>query len=298
MSRKTDSSTIKSEDHSILSSDGESELFIRYYGEENPDLHFLLVHGAIEHSGRHKDLISFMLKAFRKKVAVTVFDHIGHGRSGGVRAYVPHFKNYVQDMGIVGNFMETKNSAETKNVILAHSLGGLITLTRLLDTSYGWPHQLSGLIFSSPCIRPRLALGASSEPILQKLDSLAGKFHLPVIYRGKDLTRDPERANDFDIDNLIPTFITVRMAREIIEAANRVRGLSYYLNKPSLFLIAGSDRIVDPESTSLFALGIEKRLTQTIHYPEHFHELWNEVDRFEIFETMKKWIEKTLKEFP
>lgn len=231
-------------------------------------------------------------------MAVTIYDHIGHGRSGGARAYVPKFKVFVEDLGLVGEFVHTHNQPETKTMILAHSLGGLITLTRILDPSYGWKFPLSGIIFSSPCIRPKQALGAASEPLLSKLDPFFNKLHLPMIYKGSDLTRDPERANDFDSDTLIPRFITVRMAKEVIEASNKIRGLSYYLRFPNLFLIAGNDRVVDAESTTLFAQGIEKRLTQIIHYPQHYHELWNEVDRFEIFETMKKWIVKTLKENP
>lgn len=291
-------SALPSIDNSLPSSDGESQLFIRQFGSEKPKLHFLLVHGALEHSGRHVDLIQYLLKNFGQDVAVTVWDHIGHGRSGGVRAFVPHFKIYVNDMGLVGEFIQKINSPDTKTIILAHSLGGLITLTRILDTSYGWKFPLHGIIFSSPCVRPKLALGPSSETILDKLNMLSGKLHLPLVYTGKDLTHDPERANDFDSDTLIPNFITVGMAKEVVEASHRIRGLSYYMRIPSLFLIAGEDRIVDSESTAIFAHGMEKRLTQTVHYPHLFHELWNEVDRFEIFETMKKWIEKTLKEIP
>jgi len=284
-------------DKTILSSDRETQLFVRHYGAEKPKLHFLIVHGALEHSGRHMDLIQFLLNQLGQSVAVTVWDHVGHGRSGGIRAYVPHFKVYVDDMGLIGEEVHKWNTEETKTFILAHSLGGLITLTRILDTTFEWKYPIHGLIFSSPCIRPQMVLGSSSETILKKLDKMSGKFHLPIIYHGKDLSRDPERANDFDSDNLIPDFISVRMAREVVEASQKIRGLSYYLNIPSLFLIAREDKVVDPESTLLFSHGIEKRLTQTILYPGHYHELWNEIDRHEIFQTMKKWIEMKLKEF-
>jgi alpha-beta hydrolase superfamily lysophospholipase len=283
-------------DKTILSSDGTSELFVRHYGVEKPKLHFILVHGALEHSGRHLDLVQFLLTSMGQGVAVTTWDHVGHGRSGGVRAYVSHFKVYVDDMGLISDEVQSWNSEETKTFILAHSLGGLITLTRILDTTFGWKYPLHGLIFSSPCIRPQMVLGSSSESVLKKLDKMSGKIHLPIIYHGKDLSRDPERANDFDSDNLIPNFISVRMAREVVEASQKIRGLSYYLNIPSLFLIAQEDKVVDPESTLLFSHGIEKKLNQTCLYPGHYHELWNEIDRFDIFETMKRWIEKRLKE--
>jgi alpha-beta hydrolase superfamily lysophospholipase len=117
-----------------------------------------------------------------------------------------------------------------------------------------------------------------------------------MIYSGKDLTRDAERANDFDTDSLIPKFMTVRMAKEIVEACSKIVGQSYYLKIPSLFLISGEDKIVDSQSTLLFAHGVDKKMTHIIQYPDHYHELWNELDRNEIFKEMKLWIDKQLKE--
>jgi lysophospholipase len=285
----------KSTDFSIPSSDGESEIFVRHFFRGQPSVHFFLVHGALEHSGRHIDLINFLLKNYNH-LAVTVFDSIGHGRSGGVRAHVENFNHYLDDFLRVGEFVNSKNTTNTKTFILAHSLGGLITLTKILEPSRSYPFPIDGIIFSSPCIRPNTFLAPFSLKALEKLNQIVPKLHLPLIYSGKDLTRDAERANDFDTDSLIPKFITVRMAKEIIDASERVIGQSYYLKTPSLFLISGSDKIVDPHSTLLFAHGVDKKLAQIIEYPDHFHELWNEVDRLEIFQTMKLWIDKQLKE--
>lgn len=283
------------EDKTILASDGESSLFVRQYSKGEPKLHFILVHGAIEHSGRYEDLINFLFSNYNDLV-LTTYDYLGHGKSGGTRAYVDSFSEYVNDFIHVMELAQEKNNPETKNFLLAHSLGGLVSLTALLDTNYKFPFDLKGMILSSPCIKPRVLLPHLSRPLLDGMNQLTPKFHLPLMYRGAELTKDPLRANDFDADPLISKFLCVRTAKEIIEASERIIGLSYYSKIPCLFLIAGDDKIVDSEATMLFAQGMQKDKVELIGYPGRYHELWNEGNRQDIFKTMKVWIDKEVKE--
>jgi lysophospholipase len=284
----------KTEEHHLPSSDGESSIFLKYLYRGSPRVHFILVHGALEHSGRHQELINFWMKSYQE-ISITVFDLVGHGKSGGARCYVNNFNNYVKDLEAVCNFVKSKNDQETKTFICAHSLGGLITLTWILDSGYEKNMKIDGLIFSSPCIRPKVFFNQVTGPLLKRMNQFTPKLHLPIIYKGADLSRDPSRANDFNTDALIPKFITAGMAFEIIKASEKLRGLSYYLRIPSLFLISGTDYIVDSESTKLFAQGVDKSISEIKEYPAHYHELWNEFDRKDIFQSMKEWVDEYLK---
>lgn len=293
MSKRT--TDYNKEDKTILASDGKSSLFVRQYSRGKPKVHFVLVHGAIEHSGRYEDLINFLFSNYSDLV-LTTYDHIGHGKSGGTRAYVDNFSDYIKDFIEVMTHAQERNTEKTKTIILAHSLGGLISLSAILDTNYKFSFDIKGMIFSSPCIRPRVMLPLLSKPLLDGMNQFTPKFHLPLIYRGAELTKDPLRANDFDADPLISKFMCVRMAKEIIEASNKIIGLSYYSKTSCLFLVAGDDKIVDSEATMLFAQGMEKEKVELVGYPGRYHELWNEGNRQDIFKTMKNWIDKEVKE--
>lgn len=283
---------INIKDSFLKSHDETSDLFVRQFQKGEDSLSILLVHGALEHSGRYEDLIHFLMGSY-SNISLTVYDHVGHGKSGGKKAYVKDFDQYVLDfLKISETFFNKKSS---KHIILCHSLGGLIALSGILLPRFKISYPLHGLILSSPCIRPHVVLRSFSYSLAEKINLLSPKLHLPMIYSGKDLTSDILRANDFETDPLIPKFMSAGMLKAIFDAGERIKGESYYLNTPSLFLVSGDDKIVDSRSTLRFTQGIEKKYLKLKYYEHLKHELWNEKDRFIIFEDMKLWIDQFLK---
>lgn len=281
----------KSEISSLPSHDGSSEIYVKNYWRGQPRLHFFIVHGAIEYSARHSELIDFLLTHF-SDVALTVYDHVGHGLSGGNRAHIENFNVYLHDLRSVVDESLKKFSSVKMRFLLSHSMGGLIVLRsiheKILDPSF-----FQGFIFSNPCIKPVVHFPQVSLRALKSLLKLSPKIHLPLLYDGKYLTHDMSRAIDFNTDNLISKFISVSMADQILESSEKLIGTSYYINFPCLFLLSEEDKVVCPESSKVYVKGIDKKYAKVRVFSDKFHDLWNEDNRHDIFIDMKKWIDTT-----
>ncbi len=278
------------DDEEILSSNGESLLFLRHYQKGNPRQHILLVHGAIEYAGRFSEFITYLLDHL-DNIKITTYDHLGHGRSGGARAYFKSLQILIDDMEMIAR-REHEKLPDAHHWIFAHSMGGLIALSSTFATNP--PPSLKGIILSNPCIRPVVKYEILLEKVVKKIEILFPFFHLPTLYKGAHLTRDPVKANEFYTDPLISKFMTARMAKEIYEWSKKIRRQAYYMRAPMLFLIGEQDQVVDPESTKLFASGIDKSLKTVIQYPHHYHDLCNELERDRIFERITVWMQEQL----
>lgn len=277
-------------DEEIHSTNGESSLFIRHYQKGNPRQHILIVHGAVEHSGRLSELSDYLLEHL-DNIKITVYDHLGHGRSGGARAYFKSMQILIDDFEMILE-SEIQKLPNAHHWVFAHSMGGLITLSSKLAKNP--PPQLKGMILSNPCIRPIIRYEMLLEKSVRKIEAIFPYFHLPTLYKGAHLTRDPVKANEFYTDPLISKFVTARMAKEIYEYSEKIRRQSYYMRVPMLFLIGEKDEVVDAESCKLFAGGIDKSLKTVIQYPQHYHDLCNELGRDKIFESITIWMQERI----
>lgn len=253
--------------------------------------HFIFVHGLAEYHERQMKFFEFY-KNQNSQFVSTWIDLIGHGYSGGPRVFIENFGHYSDDLANLTNLV-LEDNPKVINVIVGHSMGGLVALKLLLEKPNLIRNtKINGLVLSNPCIRIKQDIPSFYYDALNSIVPYLKKLRVPTLYTGDQLTSDRELALGFDKDPLIPKYSSVSLLAELIKSTKEIRSLAYFLNIPTLFLLSGRDELVDNEITELFANGVSGDCSTIKKYPEMKHELFNELGRDSIFNDMKKWLNK------
>jgi alpha-beta hydrolase superfamily lysophospholipase len=269
------------DEHFFDAVDGLRLFFRRWFVAEAKGL-VAIVHGLAEHSGRYEQVVDFLCAA---GWSVATFDCRGHGQSGGRRAHIDYFQEYLDD---TGSFLDEVKRAGYAGVpiLLGHSQGGLIAarFAQML------PDAVAGLVLSSPFLGLAMkvsAFKAAAGKLASKiLPTLAIKTGLDPAW----LSHDRDVVKKYADDPLVSNIATTRWFTEIQPAQETALRQAGEIRCPLLMLLAGNDRVVSsPASKSLFegAGSTDKILYE---YPDYYHEVLNEVGRDKVLSDLGSWL--------
>lgn len=261
-------------------------------------IHIIFQHGMIEHHKRHWSFFESLRKEFGKNIVISCMDLVGHGLSGGNRAYVDKFETFITDLYQFFDICHERFYSEhqvEKTFLISHSLGGLICLKAVSHETKKLPFDIDSLILTNPCVCPKLELPKKVISILDAFPDAMTKLRIPLIYNAYDLTHDDDKAIEFMHDHLISKSITLRLGLETIEAARSITSLSYFMQYPCLFVLSGDDKVVNNDATELFIAGMDKAKAEVNFYDQMKHDILNESCRNDVFRGIIKYINKRRK---
>lgn len=240
----------------------------------------VLMHGLGEHSGRYRRLAAFFNEC---KLSVRTYDHRGHGRSQGKRGDVINGDPMLQDAQIVIDDFSTRYSQPP--FLFGHSMGGLFAARFALARL----SPLRGLILSSPALALRLS--AFQGKLLNVMHKLAPSIGLPNGLSASLLSHDASVAPAYLADPLVHGRISARLLRSMLSSIAYCQSHAGELSIPALMLVAGDDRLVDPEGSRQFFAHAPPGMAEMHVYDAMYHEIFNEIDVQRPLADLKTWVE-------
>ncbi len=276
-------SDIKTEEGFFSARDG-LRLFWHTARPASPAAHVAVVHGYAEHLGRHAEVTRALVDA---GYTAHLLDCRGHGQSGGKRAHVDRFDDYLSDLDLF--LARVREQARGLPVfLLGHSHGGLIAARYLLDK----PDAVRGAVLSSPYFRLKLAVSPvkimAGKLMSRVLPSLPMKNEL----KAEQLTRDVAIQNQTKSDPLYQQIATPGWFTASNAAQETVLRRATEFVTPFLVLFGGADPIADPAAGREFHDAATSKDKAHKQYDGLLHELFHEPERDLVFKDVVGWLDE------
>lgn len=250
--------------------------------EGNVKAVLLVIHGLGEHCGRYMNVVNHFVPL---GYAVYGLDHIGHGKSEGMREFVERFEDYPNTLTIYCNMVKGWQTGKPV-FLLGHSMGGLLASYYLLD------HQANfrGAVISAPSIKVSDSISQATITIGKILSVLAPKAGLLTL-DANGVSRDPEVVTAYVSDPLVFHGKTpARLAAELLKAMLRVTAEVDKITLPFIVVQGGEDKLVDPAGAQmLYDKASSKDKTIKV-YEGLYHEVFNEPERARVLKDVETWL--------
>jgi acylglycerol lipase len=242
----------------------------------------LLVHGIGEHSGRYTHVLAHLAE---NGYAVYAIDHRGHGRSEGLRFYLPSFDLAVDDLALYLDQIEAAHP-DRKVFVYGHSMGALIGLLFVLR----YQGRLAGFVSSGTPLTVGSGMAKPLMQVAQILAQIAPKARV-IMLADNALSQDPAVEAAIKADPLVNQGRQrIGTVAELVNQAQVARSQLGQLHIPLLVLHGGGDKITPP-SGSDFLYAQARSADKTIQiYSGLYHELHNEPEKAQILADIVAWL--------
>ena len=306
---------IQTFDFSYPSSDGVHTCHAReWVPEGSPRGVVQIVHGVAEHIGRYDPVARFLAS---HGYVVCGEDHLGHGLTAGGKFGYFGPKNgwdlVARDVRRLRE-LEGEKYSTLPDVILGHSMGSFLTRTYLIR----WPGTVSAAVLSgtgqeSPAaVASGKALSAAlcrtkgPDYVSRRLNDLPfGSYNRafkPNRTTSDWISRDGAAVDAYLADPLCGFLITAAMFRDMMGGLQFIadRNNLAKMNRDTPVYFLSGDR--DPVGSmgkgvrkveGMFRSAGCKDVTVKL-YPGGRHEMFNEINRQEVFDDLLAWIERKL----
>ncbi len=249
-----------------------------------PAGHVAIVHGYAEHLGRQAEVMRALAAA---GYTGHLLDCRGHGQSGGKRAHVEAFDQYLSDLEVfLDRVKEQAGSAPV--FLLGHSQGALIAARYLLDR----PDAVRGVVLASPYFRLKLKVSPVKIAAAKLLSRMLPGLPMRNELKPEQLTRDVRIQTATRADPLYQQIATPRWFTESSAAQETVLRRATEFVTPFLLLFGGADPIADPAAGREFFEHATSKDKQHKQYDGFLHELFHEPERDLVFRDVVGWLDE------
>jgi alpha-beta hydrolase superfamily lysophospholipase len=248
----------------------------------NTDAVLLLIHGLGEHCGRYMNVVNHFVPL---GYALYGFDHIGHGKSEGMREAVDRFTDYTDTLRIYYDMVKGWQTAKPI-FLLCHSMGGLIGSYFLLL------HQsdFAGAVISAPLVKVSDGISQATIILGKILSALTPRMGLLKL-DATGISRNPEVVNAYISDPLVFKGKTpARLGAELVKAMRQITAEADKIKLPLIFLQGSDDKLVDPSGAQmLYDKASSKDKTIKV-YEGLYHEVFNEPEHALVLKDVETWL--------
>jgi acylglycerol lipase len=230
----------------FANADGNRLYIKRWNPEADPRAVVFVCHGYGEHIERYNPLGSILAE---KGFVVVGHDHVGHGKSEGIRADIEDFHFYVRD-ALQHIRMVKDEYPDIPFFLFGHSMGGSVATLTALESQ----DLFSGVLLSAPMI---MIDPAQATPfkirLVQAVATLFPQLHIGQL-NTNDLSRDPRQVKAYEDDPLVyHGGIKARWSVvSLLRTADEIKGRLGEIMWPYLLMHGSEDKLILDKGSKKF----------------------------------------------